>query len=262
MEELNQVQDENVFADESIREDENLFDDWAEETTETESEEPTEETTEKAEEAVENPFGLDVVYNGEQKTLNKEEATTYAQKGMNYDKIYTPLERLARMNNMSVSDFLNQLNETQIQFEVSKEVDRMRENPKYEGVSDEVLEEIAHNHVMENVSLQDKNYEEDQRAQADAQQEMIKRDVDKFIKEYPEFKGEGSKDLDPKVFEYVREGYTLLEAYNKFQRENPVNQATAKASKQNEENKKRSLGNTTNVGKVEADDFLSGFLKG
>ena len=47
----------------------------------------------------------------------------FEQKGMNYDRFYEPLERLARMNDMSVGDYINQLNNTQEQYEVEKEKD-------------------------------------------------------------------------------------------------------------------------------------------
>lgn len=248
-EELNQVQDENVFSDET--EEENLFDD-VEETPE----------TQETEEVHEEPKAfLRVKYNGEDRDLNEDDARTYVQKGMNYDKVYEvykPIEQLARMNNMSVSDYVNQLNNTQYQYEVSLEVDRLRQDPKYGDVSDEVLEELAGNRVAENQNLQYRQEEENQRAQEDAQQEIIKRDVDLFLKEYPQFAGEGQKNLDNKVFDYVREGYTLLEAYEKFQRES----TQAKVAKQNEDNRRRSLGNTTNASKVETDDFLKGFLNG
>ena len=246
MDELTTVQEENVFADEA----ENLFE---------EADDTTEVSENETEEPVEVPKSfLKVKYNGEDRDLNEDEARTFAQKGMNYDRIYDPIERLARMNNLSVGDYINQLNDTQIQFEVSKEVDNMREDPKYEGVSDEILEEIAKSHVMENVSLQDKKYEEQVKNDADAHEKAIQREVDMFITEYPEFKEKGPDALDPKVFEYTKQGYTLLEAYNKFLRENP----SQNVSKMNEDNKKRSLGNTTNAGKVETDDFLKGFLEG
>jgi len=255
MDELNQVPtEENVFSDNE----ENLFEDIADDIPS-----EAEESTETAQEMAVSPFELKVKYNGEEKSLTEDEARTFAQKGMNYDRIYEPLERLARMNGMQVGEYINQLNDTQIQFEVSKEMDNLRNNPRYENVSDEVLEEIATNHVMENVNLQDKKYEEQVKGEADAQQARVQRDIDMFMQEYPEFKNKGPDALDQKVFDYVKQGYTLLEAYNKWSRETnaPKVETQAKISKQNEENRNRSLGNTTNAGNVEADDFMAGFLK-
>lgn len=256
---------------------EGLFDDYvpedttdgAEETIEpTEESEPTEETAESAEvaETVEepvNPFELKIKFNGEERTLTEEEARTLAQKGMNYDRFYEPLERLARMNNLSVGDYVNQLNDTQIQYEVSKEMDSMREDPKYADLDEEVLEEIATSRVTKNIGERDQYYADQSRQMADAEQAKVQRDIEHFFDEYPEFRDKGPDSLDPKVYEFVQQGYTLLEAYNKFQRMNVQKsqaEAKAKVTKLNEENKKKSLGNTTNAGKVENDDFLSGFL--
>ena len=105
----------------------------------------------------------------------------------------------------------------------------------------------------------DRNYQSQIQEQADAQQMQAQKQIDIFMKEYPEFKDKGPEVLDPKVFEYVKEGYTLLEAYNKYQRESIANDAKVKASKLNEENKKKALGNTSTAGSAEEDAFLSGF---
>ena len=108
-----------------------LFDDFeptseepveTEESAETTEAEPVEETTEEPE-TVEDPYALDVKFNGEERTLTRDEARILAQKGMNYDRFYEPLEKLARMNNMSVGDYINQLNDTQVQYEISKEME-------------------------------------------------------------------------------------------------------------------------------------------
>ena len=259
MDELDQVQEFNESE-------ENLFDDYeAEDTTETseESTETAENEPEKAEETAETatPFGLKVTYNGEEQTLNEEDARQFAQKGMNYDKIYEPLQRLTRMHGLnSVGELLNMLNDTEVQYQISNEVEAMREDPRYQGVSDEVLEEIASARVNESISNQDKQYETSQKEMADAESAKIQRDVDKFLNEYPEFRNQSPDSLDPKVYDYVKQGYTLLEAYNKFSREQ--NAPKQKISQMNEENKKKSLGNTTNAGSADSDDFLKGFLNG
>ena len=252
--EPNQVPTEemNVSSDE-----ENLFDDYeAEDTTET-TEESNEAESSPEPEA--NPFGLKVTYNGEEQTLNEDDARSYAQKGMNYDKIYEPLQRLTRMHGLnSVGELLNMLNDTEVQYQISNEMDRMREDPKYENVSDEILEEIATAKVNESISNQDYEFENAQKEQADAESARLQRDVEKFFNEYPEFRGKSPDSIDQGVYDLVKQGYTLLEAYQKWSRDNPQ----TKVSKLNEENKKKSLGNTTNAGKVDNDDFLSGFLNG
>jgi len=252
---------------------EGFFDDY-EPTSEEPLEESVEEVTEDAPEPTETEdtteteeqtslFELKVKYNGEEQTLNEEDARTYAQKGMNYDRIYEPLERLARMNGMSVGDYLNQLNDTQIEFEVNKEVDNLRNDPKYEDLNDEILEELARSRVEKTIGQRDKDYADQTQQRADAEQARAQREVDIFLEEYPEFKDKSPDSLDPKVFEFVKQGYTLLEAYNKFQRMNVNNsqaEAKQKVSQLNETNKKKSLGSTTNAGSSESDPFLNGFL--
>lgn len=257
-----------------------LFDDYeptsdvAEETEESsgeETEETTEETIEETtepdtvEETEKDPYALDVKFNGEERTLSKDEARILAQKGLNYDRFYEPLEKLARMNNMSVGDYINQLNDTQVRYEVEKEKDNLRNDPKYEDISDEVLEEIASARVKDFMGQRDQYYADQTQKEADEQQQRVQREVDHFLEEYPEFKDKGPETLDPKVFEFVKQGYTLLEAYNKFQRMNVAKsqaESKAKVSKLNEENKKKSLGNTTNAGNAGSDSFLDGFLNG
>ena len=257
-----------------------LFDDYVpEETTEgTEEtveestpEETVEETEQVSEETIEEPVPdnvdnsfLRVKFNGEERTLTEEEARNLAQKGMNYDRFYEPIERLARLNNMTVGEYVNQLNDTQVQYEVSKEMDSLREDPKYANIDSAVLEEIATARVNQNMGERDRNYQSQVQEQADAQQAQAQREIDKFMEEYPEYRNKGPEALDPKVFDFVKQGYTLLEAYNKFQRETSNKaqaEAKLKAQQINEANKQKSLGNISNAGEVEKDDFLSGFLE-
>ena len=257
-----------------------LFDDYVpEETTEgTEEtveestpEETVKETEQVSEETIEEPVPdnvdnsfLRVKFNGEERTLTEEEARNLAQKGMNYDRFYEPIERLARLNNMTVGEYVNQLNDTQVQYEVSKEMDSLREDPKYANIDDAVLEEIATARVNQNMGERDRNYQSQVQEQADAQQAQAQKEIDKFMEEYPEYRNKGPEALDPKVFDFVKQGYTLLEAYNKFQRETSNKaqaEAKLKAQQINEANKQKSLGNISNAGEVEKDDFLSGFLE-
>ena len=256
--------EESLFDDSTVEEEEGLFNDY----------EPTSDVTEENNENAENigetggqtapeeiPAFLNIKFNGEEKGLTEDEARTLAQKGMNYDRFYEPIERLARLNNMSVGDYVNQLNETQTHYEVFKEMDSLKEDPKYADLPEDVLEEIATSRVKEIIGQKDRDYAEQAQKEADASNERYQREIDMFFNEYPEFKTKGPDSLDPKVFEYVQKGYTLLEAYNKFQRE-AVNQSQvemkAKALQKNEDNRKKSIGNTTNAGGVEADPFLAG----
>lgn len=242
---------------------ENLFDDYEPTSEEPTEEEPTEESSETPEEVAETPWELDVKFNGEERILGKDEARILAQKGMNYDRFYEPLERLARANNMSVGDYMKQLESTQSQYELEQEMENLRNDPKYENVSDEVLEEIAQSRVRDFAGQREQQYAEQAQQQNDLEQQRVQREVDMFLEEYPEFKDKDPNTLDPKVYEFVRQGYTLLEAYNKFQRLNTAKsqaESKAKVNELNETNKRKALGNTTNAGGSQEDAFLSGFL--
>ncbi len=87
-----------------------------------ESEDVEEEEVEpETQESEEDTFSLDIRYNGQNQTLNREQATTLAQKGMNYDKINEKLqqalnnpvlkvlERNAAKAGMSVEDYANRM---------------------------------------------------------------------------------------------------------------------------------------------------------
>jgi len=257
--ELNEVQNDGELTVNDSEE--NLFDDY-----EVEEDKPVESTEEptETEEPEPDPF-LKIKFNGEEKILDEDEARVLAQKGMNYDRFYEPIERLARMNGMSVGDYVNKLNDTQIQYEVSNEIENLRNDPKYEGVSDEVLEEIATARVNESISNKDKQYQEEINGQTAAQEAQVQREIEKFLDEYPEFRDKGPDALDPKVYDYINNGYSLLEAYEKWNREQTrTSQAMTKMknSQINEANRKKSLGNISNAGSVDSDDFMKGFLNG
>ena len=247
---------------------EGYFDDYVSEETaeDTGTEEPDTEAESEAETPNETPEDtsfLRVKFNGEERDLTEEEARVLAQKGLNYDRFYEPIERLARANDMSVGDYVNSLNDTQTQYEVEKEKESLRSDPRYENLDDEILTEIASSRVRDFNGQRDQYLAEQARKEAEAKELQAKQEIDHFLEEYPEYRNKGPESLDPKVFEFVKQGYTLLEAYSKFQRMNAQKsnaEAKAKVNQLNEENKKKSLGNTSNAGKVEADDFLTGFL--
>lgn len=236
-----------------------LFSDWSES-----DDIPVEEETTKAEiaeESAEEPF-LKIQYDQQEYGLSRDEAKELAQKGKNYDRImdkynslHDPLEKLASLNNMSVEDFLGRLNNTQFDYMVNTELDSLRE--QYPNDSEDVLREIAESRVSNNLNLREQQIMDEAQQAQDEQNMRVSRDVEMFLNEYPEFRNQSPEALDQGVYDLVRKGYTLLEAYNKWSRENP----RAKANQLNEENKRRALGNTSNAGKVDNDAFLSGFLE-
>lgn len=249
------------LTESSVNSDDGLFSDWSESDDMPVEEETTDaETIAEEETPAEEPF-LKIQYDKQEYGLTRDEAKELAEKGKNYDRmrdkyntLHDQLERLASLNEMSVDDYLGRLNSTQFDYMVNKEFGQLRE--QYPNDSDDVLREIAESRVNNSLDLRERKAQEQIQNEVDEQQMRVQRDVDKFLEEYPEFKNKGPDVIDPQVFELVKKGYTLLEAYNKWSRESP----SAVASKLNEENKRRSLGSTSNAGRVEGDDFLNGFF--
>ena len=261
--ELNQVptNDDDLFSD-IVDENEN-FDDVPEASDEFEDTPVEEVVSEQAEEA---PF-LEVIYNKEKKGLSRDEALTYAQKGMNYDKmverynsINAPLEELARMNNMDVNSFIDHLGRTQMQFEVSNTLNKLKE--QYPNSDESLLQRLAENEVNRRLSVQAQQMETQRNEQANAQRQKALHDVELFKQEFPDV---DYSNLPSQVYDDIRNGHTLLSAYYKYQNSQANEQmqqlkANAEIQKQNEANMNRSFGQTTNVGGGESDPFLDGLF--
>ena len=228
--------------------------------------EPTEVETEVEPEVPVEPF-LKIKYDKEEIGLTQEEAKELAEKGKNYDRLRDrynslndPIEKLARMYDMDVPTFINSLNETQTKFEVNKEMQTLKE--MYPTADEEILKELASKRVQDRLGVQQRKIEDEKQKEADTQELEVKRQIGLFRQEYPNLEPD---KLDPSVYEFIRQGYTLLEAYNKWARQEeaknkPVQDKQERVRQKNEENKSKSLGSTSNVGSVEKDDFLSGFL--
>ena len=239
---------------------EGLFDDYAEDNSDTPQEEEVAAETENieaetVEEEASKPF-LEIKYNHETRGLTQDEARELAQKGMNYDRFYGDLYELANMNGMSVSDYINSLRDTQTRFEINKEVRALQK--QYPNADKEMLEELATRRFNESQSQRIRDAQESQQREDDSMRKEMERQLDVFEKHFPDV---DPQKLDQKVFDYMAQGYTLLEAYTIWadaQKDTPQ----ARVSRKNEENRKRSMGNTSNVGSIEADDFMKGFLNG
>ena len=266
---------------------EGLFDDLAEEvesmpTDETEAEESkVEETSMKENGAKETasvesentpkenePF-LQIKYDKEDIALSKEEAKELAEMGKNYERLRdkynnerAEIERLASLNGMGYEDFIHSLNDTQFAYEVSKEVQKLKEtNP---DVSEELLKELAERRVNEKLGDIQNVAIAKQQEQADAQRARLDKDIEKLKAKFEDF---DVANLPDEVMNDIKEGMDLPSAYYKYRYETemknkPIQEAQAKVDKLNEENKKKSIGSTTNAGSEEKDDFLSGFLNG
>ena len=232
-----------------------------------EEEVPEEET--KAEPA---PF-LTIKYNKESRNLSQEEAVELAQKGMNYDRIHEQyeslkqyeglnreLESLAQANGMSVNDYIANLKEVQSAFELNREIESLKET--YQDADESLLNELAQSRLNQRREGNIKEAQSKAESEKSSLREEVERQVNKFEERYPDV---APDKLDQEVYDLMKRGYTLLEAYEvvqgeKRKAEERVREQAALSAKQNEENKKKSLGNLNNTGDIEKNAFMEAFL--
>lgn len=205
----------------------------------------------------EQPF-LNIKYNKEDVGLSKEEAIEFAQKGKNYDHLKekydllnTEIDTLAKANNMSVQDYIKNLKDVQSAFELNREVEALKE--QYPNSEEEVLKELAQSRLRDNANVLSKQKENE----INARRDEINRQLDVFKKMYPDV---NPQKLDRSVYEKMNEGFSLSEAYSMFketerQAELAKKESLEKIEKQNQENKAKSIGSTSNTDQIEISEF-------
>lgn len=260
-------------------EEEGLFDDITnEDLTESTNEEETSEEivkeTQTAPQETPSESFLKVKYDKQDRDLTKEEAVAYAQKGMNYDRLnehYSQLndrfntmnarlEELASQAGLDVNTYLEKLGEAQVNFEVNKRMNELKAT--YPQADEGLLRQLAQNDIEKTRSQKLAEQQNTLQQSAQAQRGELERQVEHFKELYPDVAIQDiAKNED--VLDLMRNGYTLLEAYQVTQAKIAKANAEADAKKQeiidkNNANKSRVYGNTDNVGDIENDPFLAG----
>lgn len=261
--------DDMDFSDEPTSEpEEEVTEEPAQEVPEVDAQQTEQQTAE------ETPF-LDIVYNGQQMHLTKEQAITLAQKGQNYDKVVQQLEQarnsrerqlfsqLAQQSGMQYDQFLNSFGEQLRQSTIQVRAEQLMQS----GVMDQATAlRLAQAEIEKEELLNQRNAEAQQRNQA--QQEFIQRqqaeqqkkaqfnnEFAELLKENPDFaKKYPTFDSLPKVMqEAVRNGSGIKGAYQQVQIEELRNEVAV--YKQNEKNKSMSPGSVSGVGTKAIDPF-------
>ena len=245
-------------------------DELAEEQQETPVVEP-QQTEQVVEEA---PF-LDIIYNGQQMHLTKEQAITLAQKGQNYDKKVQELEalknsperqifaRMAQQSGMTVDQLISSFEDNLRQSTIQVRAEQLMRN---EYMDQSTAMRVAQAEIEKEELLNQRNAEQQQRNQA--QQEFIQRqqaeqqkkaqfnnEFAELLRENPDFaKKYPTFDSLPKVMqEAVRNGSGIKGAYQQVQIEELRNEVAV--YKQNEKNKSMSPGSVSGVGTKAIDPF-------
>jgi len=237
-----------------------------------------EQQTEQQTAPEETPF-LDIVYNGQQMHLTKEQAITLAQKGQNYDKVMQQLEQarnsrerqlmqqLAQQSGQPYDQFLNSFGEQLRQSTIQVRAEQLMQS----GVMDQATAlRLAQAEIEKEELLNQRNAEQQQRNQA--QQQILQKqqaeqqkkaqftnEFAELLKENPDFQTKyPTFDVLPKAIQdAMRNGSGIKTAYLQVQVEEMRNEIAA--YKQNEKNKTMSPGSATGIGAKEIDSFLLGF---
>lgn len=236
-----------------------------------EDEQAREDTAADEQPGTEEPM-FDLKYNKETKQYTRQQVTELAQKGLNYDHVTEQRDRLQQENadlakfrdeNSAILDTLRAAAEASGK-SIPEYLTSIRTNLLVaQGVSPETARErILREDAEQRLHSQQKAEEAEASSKRDAEQRQ-KDDIARFQKKY--------KDVDPKtipqeVWEAVRGGELLTDAYGDYQRrelERQLKEANEKLAirAKNESNKQKSLGSLQSTKQETGKDpFLEGFL--
>ena len=241
------------------------------ESTQGEDEQAHEDTAADEQTGTEEPM-FDLKYNKETKQYTRQQVTELAQKGLNYDHVTEQRDRLQqeiadltkfRDENSAILDTLRAAAEASGK-SVPEYLTSIRTNLLVaQGISPETARErILREDAEQRLHSQQKAEEAAASSKRDAEQRQ-KDDIARFQKKY--------KDVDPKtipqeVWEAVRGGELLTDAYGDYQRrelERQLREANEKLAirAKNESNRQKSLGSLQSTKQETGKDpFLEGFL--
>lgn len=236
-----------------------------------EDEQAHEDTAADEQPGTEEPM-FDLKYNKETKQYTRQQVTELAQKGLNYDHVTEQRDRLQqeiadltkfRDENSAILDTLRAAAEASGK-SVPEYLTSIRTNLLVaQGISPETARErILREDAEQRLHSQQKAEEAEANRKRDAEQRQ-KDDIARFQKKY--------KNVDPKtipqeVWEAVRGGELLTDAYGDYQRrelERQLREANEKLAirAKNESNRQKSLGSLQSTKQETGKDpFLEGFL--
>lgn len=193
--------------------------------------------------AQETPF--EVTYMNETRTLSRDEAVQFAQKGMDYDRIRQKwddaretilfIDEQAKAAGMNRTDFVNFL-----RVEAKKSQGASEEEAR-RTVDLENREAVIH----EQEAAEQQRLEDQQAQQRAAQEQQTRRDADfrRFAQKFPDV---DAKTIGPDVWERVGKGESLTEIW--LEKENDRLKQEQAAAEQNAKNAGRSTGSMVSSG--------------
>ena len=210
-----------------------------------------------------------IKYNKEEVNVESiEDLINGYQKGLNYDKKLQELENLQNSKlekyaktkadelGITVDEYMDRVEQYEKEQEKAQEQARMEEFIN-NGVPEDIAKEVIAGAQIRKQLQKELNELKAEKEEARKEAEKNKEYED-FIKEFPDVKVDS---IPKEVFEEA-EHSSLSNAYMKWQLKELQNQLSI--AKQNEKNKKTSVGGLTDTGpteeKHEKDPFLEGFL--
>lgn len=227
----------------------------------------TETSEELATESDTDDFSLDIRYNGQNQTLNREQATTLAQKGMNYDKINEKLqqalnnpvlkvlEQNAKKAGMSVEDYANRMAQFQDTLNIQQIAKEFQsQNP---DVSDAVANKYANEVYKNRLADIAKQEAETAKANEQAKQNKLLAEVQAFNSRFPDVDIE---KLPNEVIDDINAGTPLMEAWLTYENQQLRNRLSNRNT--NDRNRTNSVGKVSdNSGSgKDVDPFVQGLL--
>ena len=216
-----------------------------------ETAEPTEAQTETAEKEEAN-HSFTLKYMGEEKEFSREEVVSFAQKGMDYDRVRGKLDEANQLaaTNAEAAEFVKAL-AAESGITPAELMDSVYANmlSKKEGISiDEAKGRLRLQKKEKELADKEKALEQKSKAEPPkpTAQDERRRELSDFFKAYPNVK---PTDIPPEVFQAAhKEGIPLVAAYARH--ETARVRAELEAEKQNSKNKARSAGSASTSGKT------------
>lgn len=155
------------------------------------------------------PF-LTVKYNKNEVPLDKDRAIEFAQKGMNYDHVYSELDQFR--NHPGLSWLNNQAQ--RYGMSVERLIEAYQQQEEQEQLNQLVQQNIPQEYAQE--MLENRRFRQQYQAEREANQQKIKVEkmYEEFLSAYPDTKGE---DIPSEVWREVEQGKNLLDAYIKHE---------------------------------------------
>lgn len=204
---------------------------------------------------------------GENKTVNEQELTALAQKGLDYDRIHDKYEefrpvmdlfsQFANKAGMNTKDYIAHIRQE------AKKAEGMNAEEARRAVELEDREATVAAKEAADAERQKEQRDAEARKQSEDQRRMA--DIQEFQKTFPDA-AKDPKGIPKEVWDGVRSGLSLVASYAKWQVEQAKAQAAkaehdAAAIQQNQKNANRSTGSMKSAGSdnKNKDPFLDGW---